>query len=159
MTDSRDKGKRGEYLVRDILIEKTGLNWERVPGSGAFGASHGLKGDIYLPISSGKMSKFTIEVKWYQDEQLTSNIMKATSSTLDKWLDQTYREAREMNARPMLVFKKDRGNWLVAIDSEDAEAINPNIATHITYLKNSRAVRIYDFKEFLDAITTEDLLK
>lgn len=48
--DSRDKGKRGEAQVRDLLRERTGLQWERVPGSGAYGANHGLKGDVYLPL-------------------------------------------------------------------------------------------------------------
>ena len=35
MVDSRAKGARGEYLVRDMLREATGLKFERVPASGA----------------------------------------------------------------------------------------------------------------------------
>ena len=85
MVDSRDKGKRAEYQIRDILREKTGLEWERVPGSGGFNQSHGLKGDIYLPASSGKISHYTIEVKHYKDDTITSNLIKDTVSTLEKW--------------------------------------------------------------------------
>ena len=93
MVDSRDKGKRAEYDVRDLLREKTGLGWERVPGSGGFGAQHGLKGDIYLPIPTGKRSVYCIEVKHYKDDTITSNLMNATVSTIEKWWEQTTREA------------------------------------------------------------------
>ena len=35
MVDSRAKGARGEYLVRDMLRQHTGHQFERVPSSGA----------------------------------------------------------------------------------------------------------------------------
>lgn len=158
MADSRDKGMRGEYQIRDLLTEVTGLEWARVPGSGGFGAHHGLKGDVYLPHATGKMSKFAIEVKWYKDEQLNSNILKQTNSQLDKWLDQTYREADQMSAKPMLVFKKDRSAWYVAIDKCETDAfLLPD--PYMTYYYNGREVAIMDFKEFLAAVDTEFLVK
>lgn len=158
MVDSRDKGKRAEYAIRDMLKDKTGLGWERVPGSGGFGAQHGLKGDIYLPHATGRMSKFAIEVKHYKDEHLNSNILKDSSSQLDKWLDQTYREAEEMNARPLLVFRKDRGAWLVAIDKcETGAFLMPD--PYMTYYYAGREVAIMDFKEFLATVDTEFLVK
>ena len=80
--DSREKGKRAEYQVRDILRERTGLEWERVPGSGAFGQSHGLKGDIYLPPQTGKISKYCFEVKHYKDDNISSNLFNVGESTL-----------------------------------------------------------------------------
>ena len=46
MVDSRAKGARGEYLVRDLLREYTNLQFERVPMSGAL---EYLKGDLYVP--------------------------------------------------------------------------------------------------------------
>ena len=46
MVDSRAKGARGEYLVRDMLRSYTALKFERVPASGAL---EYLKGDIYVP--------------------------------------------------------------------------------------------------------------
>ena len=44
MVDSRAKGARGEYLVRDMLRAHTNLQFERVPSSGAL---EYLKGDLY----------------------------------------------------------------------------------------------------------------
>ncbi|QJQ85077.1 D14 protein [Vibrio phage Bennett] len=162
MADSRDKGKRGEYQIRDLLREKTEMEWERVPGSGGFGASHGLKGDIYLPHATGRMSKFAIEVKWYKDEHLNSNIMKTTPTQLDKWLDQTYREAGQMNAKPMLVFKKDRGDWIVCIDESDYNEIADKLASAnptINYVKDDRSLYLINFKQFLSLVSTEDLVR
>ena len=46
MVDTRTKGLRGEYAIRDLLREKTGLQWERTPASGAL--EH-TKVDIYIP--------------------------------------------------------------------------------------------------------------
>ena len=46
MVDSRAKGARGEYLVRDMLREHSNLQFERVPNSGAL---EYLKGDLYIP--------------------------------------------------------------------------------------------------------------
>lgn len=159
MSNPRDKGKRGEYQVRDLLTEKTGLEWARVPGSGGFGAHHGLKGDVYLPTTTGRISKFAIEVKWYKDEQLNSNILKPSSAQLDKWLDQTYREAEQMSAKPMLVFKKDRGNWLVVLESSELaeKLVSANPTLFYTY--NERSVLIMDFKQFLSLVDTGDLVR
>ena len=65
MVDSRAKGARGEYLVRDMLREATGLKFERVPASGAL---EYLKGDLYVPNQRNsllyrgkKLQRFTID--------------------------------------------------------------------------------------------------
>lgn len=142
MVDSRAKGTRNEYLVRDILKDVTGLAWERVPGSGGFGAMHGLKGDIYLPSSTGKLSNYTIEVKAYAEDVITSNLLNSTVSQLEKFWEQTVREAGQMNSKPMLVFKKDRGKFLVALEEE--LPINS-----ITFSKNGITFHIYRFEEAL----------
>ena len=157
---SRDKGVRAEYAIRDLLREATALDWERVPGSGGFGASHNLKGDVYLPQSTGKMSKWCIEVKHYKEEQFTSNILKTanTKTQFEKWLDQTEREAEEMNADPMLVFKKDRGQWYIAVPTEFrlAEEMRMLVPHAEVYLSETQYKYVVaDFKEFLkiDKIT------
>lgn len=111
MVDSKAKGQRAEYDVRNILREATGHSWERVPGSGGFNKSHGLKGDIYLPNES---SKYCIEVKHYKDDVITSNLLNESESQLEKFWKQTVREASEINKEPLLIFKKDRGKWRVA---------------------------------------------
>ena len=68
MVDSRAKGARGEYLVRDMLRTHTKLSFERVPASGAL---EYLKGDIYVPHAK---NKYCIEVKNYQDSPLSDKI-------------------------------------------------------------------------------------
>lgn len=142
MVDSKSKGTRNEYAVRDLLKEATGLGWERVPGSGGFGAMHGLKGDIYLPSSTGKISNYTIEVKAYAEDVITSNLLNPTVSQLEKFWEQTTREAGQMNNKPMLVFKKDRSKFLVALLEE--LPINS-----ITFSKNGTTFHIYRFEEAL----------
>lgn len=71
MVDSRAKGARGEYLVRDMLRESTGLKFERVPASGAL---EYLKGDLYVPREA---NKYCIEIKNYADSPLTDKLFTA----------------------------------------------------------------------------------
>ena len=71
MVDSRAKGARGEYLVRDMLRSATGLQFERVPASGAL---EYLKGDLYVPHAK---NKYCIEVKNYESSPLSDKIFTA----------------------------------------------------------------------------------
>ena len=71
MVDSRAKGARGEYLVRDMLRAHTNLQFERVPSSGAL---EYLKGDLYVPHAK---NKFCIEVKNYESSPLSDKIFTA----------------------------------------------------------------------------------
>lgn len=157
--DSRAKGQRAEYAVRDLLREATKLEWDRVPGSGGFGASHGLKGDIYLPTPTGKISSFTIEVKHYKDDVLNSNLFNPTNSQLEKFWEQTVRESQQMNAMPMLVFKKDRGKWLVALNVEDLPIEYKLPETNIIFSKGEMQVVIFLFETLLETTTQEYFTK
>lgn len=157
--DSRAKGQRAEYAVRDLLREATKLDWDRVPGSGGFGASHGLKGDIYLPTPTGKISAFTIEVKHYKDDVLNSNIFNTTVSQLEKFWEQTVRESQQMNSKPMLVFKKDRGKWLVALNAEDLPLEYKIPEPNLAFNKNDMNVVVFLFESLLNTTTTEYLVK
>ena len=76
MTDSRAKGARGEYLVRDMLRRHTGLEFERIPSSGAL---HYLKGDLYVP---HKHNLFCIEVKNYKDSHFNDKVFTSKSISL-----------------------------------------------------------------------------
>lgn len=111
MVDSRAKGQRGEYQVRDLFRKATGLDWERVPGSGGFGKQHLLKGDIYVPNTN---TVHCVEIKCYAEDAINSNLLNDSISQLEKWWAQTVREAKELDKEPVLVFKKDRGKWIVA---------------------------------------------
>jgi Holliday junction resolvase len=139
MVDSRAKGRTAEYKVRDLLRKRTGLeNWERVPLSGA---GH-IKGDVYL---SNSFNYYCIEVKSYKDDQIHSNLLNDTNSQLEKFWEQADREAKEMKAEPILVFKKDRGKWLIA--TEVAEMITPELIYQPT---EEITLHIYLFEKWLE---------
>lgn len=157
--DSREKGKRAEYQIRDMLRKYTSLDWERVPGSGAFGQSHSLKGDVYLPPSVGKMSQYCFEIKHYADEKFNSNILNVGESHLEKWWAQAAREGEQMNMKPALIFKKDRGQWLIALDSSDPMIDNLMSRAHFIVNKRGMEIVIGLFEPWLNACDIGDLVK
>lgn len=161
MVDSREKGKRAEFAIRDKLRDKTGVTWERVPGSGAFGQTHGLKGDVYIPPSQGHMSQYCFEVKHYKDEQFSSNVLNPGESQFEKWWSQTVREGQQMNMKPALVFKKDRGDWLIALDCTDpgSSIMIDILDNYIIFGKKGSEVVIGKFDAWLYHIKIGDLIK
>jgi Holliday junction resolvase len=103
MVDSRAKGARGEYLVRDMLREATDYQFERVPASGALAY---LKGDIYVP---NEKNIFCIEVKSYADSPLTDKIFTARkTNNLIRWWKKIEVQAEGGNQEPLLFFKYNR---------------------------------------------------
>ena len=103
MVDSRAKGARGEYLVRDMLREHTGHQFERVPSSGAL---EYLKGDLYVPHAK---NKFCIEVKNYAESPLTDKLFTASrTNNLIQWWSKLVRQADTGNQEPLLFFKYNR---------------------------------------------------
>ena len=103
MVDSRAKGARGEYLVRDMLREHTGHQFERVPSSGAL---EYLKGDLYVPHAK---NRFCIEVKNYAESPLTDKIFTAPkTNNLIQWWKKLIVQAENGNQEPLLFFKYNR---------------------------------------------------
>lgn len=115
------KGTRFETSIVKKLTELTGIKYIRVPLSGA---STFAKGDIMIDLRSGKMSNYCIECKSYADDQITGNLLYPGGQVFDQWLEQTFRQAQNMNSKPMLIFKKDRGKPIVALDFEVPEIVN-----------------------------------
>lgn len=109
---SKAKGTRAEAALKKVLVEKTKLKWERTPQSGALGAQHGLKGDLYIP---NEKNYYCVEVKHYKDDKLTSKILTDKTPQILEWWDQTVREAEETGKDPILFFKFDRSKWFVSI--------------------------------------------
>jgi len=108
MVDSRAKGARGEYLVRDMLREATGLKFERVPASGAL---EYLKGDLYVP---NQRNFYCIEVKNYKDSPLTDKIFTARkTNNIIKWWRKIVIQAEGGDQKPLLFFKYDRSKVFV----------------------------------------------
>jgi Holliday junction resolvase len=103
MVDSRAKGARGEYLVRDMLREHTGYQFERVPNSGAL---EYLKGDLYVP---HEKNRFCIEVKNYESSPLSDKIFTARkTNNLIKWWVKLIQQATGGGQEPLLFFKYNR---------------------------------------------------
>lgn len=121
MVDVRAKGASFETNIRDKLRKLTGLSWERAPASGALNARYGMKGDIILPVNSGAISLYAIECKAYADDQISGNLLYPAKQVFDEWWEQTIREAKQMNMKPMLIFKKNRGKHMLAIAEEIPE--------------------------------------
>lgn len=111
MVDSRQKGARGEYLVRDLLRDKTGLRFERVPQSGAL---EYLKGDLYIP---NEKNHFCIEVKNYKESPLTDKIFtQDKTSNLKNWWIKLKAQASNGGQKPLLFFKYNRSPIFVVTE-------------------------------------------
>lgn len=117
MVDSRAKGARGEYLVRDMLREATGYQFERVPASGALAY---LKGDLYVP---NEKNIYCIEVKSYAESPLTDKIFTARkTNNLIRWWKKVEVQAEGGNQQPLLFFKYNRSPVFVVTQNEPASA-------------------------------------
>lgn len=140
MVNVKDKGTAFEIKVRDILRKHTGVKYERAPASGAMGAHLGMKGDLIVPASTGKLSAYAIECKSYKDDQLTSNCLYKAEQVFDTWWEQAARQANQMNMKPCLIFKKNYGKIFVALEEEIPEVASsicltrPNYKTYIYML-------------------------
>ena len=111
MVDSRAKGARGEYLVRDVLREYTNYQFERIPASGALSY---LKGDLWVP---HKKNRFCIEVKNYADSPLNDKIFTAEKTNkLLQWWRKIKEQARAMEQEPLLFFKYNRSKIFVVTE-------------------------------------------
>lgn len=113
MVDSREKGARAESTVRNELKDLTGLGWERTPGSGALNEKHGLKGDLYIP---NRENIYCVEVKHYEDDQISTKILTDKSPIFLDWWKQTLRQAGQVGRKPLLIFKHNRSKLFVATD-------------------------------------------
>ena len=111
MVDSRAKGARAESDIVKKLSDHTGLGFKRIPLSGALDASHGLKGDVYIPNS---LNIYCIEVKHYKDDHFTSKVLTDKEPQLLEWWKQTIREAAQISRKPLLIFKFDRSKVFCA---------------------------------------------
>jgi len=111
MVDSRAKGARGEYLVRDMLRESTGMQFERVPNSGAL---EYLKGALYVP---HEKNRFCIEVKNYAESPLTDRIFtQEKTNNLITWWRKLIIQAAGGNQDPLLFFKYNRSPVFVVTE-------------------------------------------
>lgn len=141
MVDSRAKGARGEYLVRDMLRKATNLSFERVPSSGALSY---LKGDLYVPDAS---NRFCIEVKNYEKSPLTDKVFTNKTNYLVQWWEKVKQQAQLKNQDPLLFFKYSRSKVFVVTETEPLETkyfyiswLNCYVALAEEWLQNEEVV-------------------
>ena len=144
-----EKGTRFEYLIRDKLSKKTGVAWDRVPQSGA----GTMKGDLYC---KSNHYFYCIECKSFKDSVIQENLLNAKSNNLYMWWAQAVREAKEMNRKPALVFKKDRGKHLIAVVEEIPELNRLSLTSSLG--SEFVDVCIYLFDEWLAHKDVEELI-
>ncbi len=113
MVTSNTKGAYGETVFRDKLRILTGLQWERVPSSGALDPKHGLKGDLYIV---GKDNVYAVEVKNYEEDHFTSKVLSAANAQLIQFWEQAVRQGKQVNKKPLLLFKFARSKLFVAYE-------------------------------------------
>ena len=109
--DPRAKGARAETLAKDQLKVLTGLQWERVPSSGALDPKHGLKGDLYVP---NEKNLYVVEVKHYADDHITSILLTGKNPQFFDWWQQAVRQGIQVEKTPLLIFKFDRSKIFCA---------------------------------------------
>jgi len=124
---SKDKGTRNEAALKKLLRDKTGLKWERTPGSGALDEKHFLKGDLYVP---NEKNIYSVEVKAYKDNHLNHTLLLGTNCQLDRWWEQTDRQGEQMEREGLLIFKHDRSKWICMFQSDTKPK-----AIHLYYSK------------------------
>lgn len=146
---SAAKGTRFEYKVRDMLTKKTGVAWDRVPMSGA----GSMKGDLYC---KSNHYFYCIECKSFKDSVIQENLLNAKSNNLYPWWQQTMREAKEMNRKPALVFKKDRGKLLIAVLEVIPELNRLSLSSDLG--EEYVDVSIYLFEDWLNHLEVGDLI-
>ena len=108
MVDSRAKGAAGERQVRDVLRSRTGLNWQRVPLSGAL---EYMKGDLFIPNAH---NNYCVEVKFYKDSHFNDKILTNKTNEFVSWWEQTTSQAKKQGGKPVLFFKYNRSKLFVA---------------------------------------------
>jgi Holliday junction resolvase len=111
MVDVRAKGAKAETDIRNILRKHTGLGWERTPGSGALDPKHMLKGDLYIP---NKDNIYCVECKHYEDDHVSTQLLTSKVPQLIEWWEQAVRQAKQVNRKPLLIFKHNRSKLFVA---------------------------------------------
>lgn len=139
------KGSRFEYLIRDKLTEKTGVEWARAPSSGA-GV---IKGDLFCPYAH---YYYCFECKSYKDSVIQENLLTAKSNNLYSWWQQCLAQADAMKKKPGLIFKKDRGKPFIAVLEEEKHLFGMHLFTEWGDMY------IYPFEYWLGYKKVEDLI-
>lgn len=122
MTDSKDKGDRGEYAVRDILEDWWGSDFAKTPKSGGFSTKKFRKdwnaeADVVTP---DETFPFAVEVKW-QEKWVLDDLLTRPKSKIWEWWEQAKDQSEDKLT--LLVFKRNFKPWfyMMRIHPENTE--------------------------------------
>lgn len=110
MTDSKDKGDRGEYAVRDLLEEWWGSDFAKTPKSGGFSTKKfrrdwNAEADVVTPDPT---FPFAVEVKW-QEKWILDDLLTRPKSKIWDWWEQA--KGQSEDKLTLLVFKRNFKPW------------------------------------------------
>lgn len=116
--DSKDKGDRGEYAVRDLLQEWWGTDFAKTPKSGGFSTKKfrrdwNAEADVVTPDES---FPFAVEVKW-REGWCFEQIITAPKTEIWEWWEQA--KGQSEDKLTLLVFKRNYKPWFCMMRVQD----------------------------------------
>ena len=120
---SGKKGNRGENGLCKILTERFKKPFSRVVGSGARTSQVNLSEEAKLiltgDISVPRNFKFSIESKHGYSSIDFCNVLENGNKTIEDFMEQVSKDARSINRKPLLCWKKDRMAWVAFLKKND----------------------------------------
>ena len=119
--NSKRKGSTAERKLADILSERFGVQFARVGASSGARVKNTKLPDNAVEVLTGDLMvppgfRFSIECK-----AVNVNINFLDESLqFDKWLCQTTNDAKSIGKIPMLCWKQNRKDWIVAVPAYGA---------------------------------------
>ena len=110
---SKIKGSVYEAKITKYLTKELGLEFKRVPLSGAIDY---LKGDLWTPYDTAAWP-YCIECKHYKHVEWNNLLTAKTTDLLEFWR-QTEQGAEVMRKKPLLIFRWNRSKDFVAWNDE-----------------------------------------
>lgn len=145
---SKIKGSAYEAKIVGILNKEfPNIQFERVPLSGSISY---LKGDIWTPHDTAAFP-WCIEAKHYKELEW-NNLLTAKSTDIIRFWEQTIREAKVMNKKPLLIFRWNRSKDFVAYDDDI------NIDSYISVNSFGYSFKISLLTDWLAAVKSQTSL-
>lgn len=134
---SKDKGNRGEYMVRDLLEDWWGSDFAKTPKSGGFSTKKfredwNAEADVVTP---DETFPFAVEVK-NQEDWILDDLLTRPKSKIWEWWEQA--KGQSESKYTLLVFKRNYKPWFCMM-KEEAEMND----YHIRFLEEAK-LRVLD---------------
>lgn len=105
--NSRNKGASAEREIATIIFNSLGVKLHR-------NLEQYQSGGFDLSVDSGQdgpvtdyINSYAIEIKRYK---------QATAAKINAWFAQAVRQAKDVNKRPLLIYREDRQGWRVVME-------------------------------------------